>query len=697
MKKITINLSEEYVNNDDHKNYAIRYMERLLVAAAGAKVLSSSRYYLTVAVEDDVEDKVYELVNSVLTQRGGITNLSETVNYQCENYESTSQAEEPAERRARESERPAEGAEAARDKGDTSWVERAEREERAKEEAVPPYDLEALLDEVPMKHSEDLKNYLRETDRVIPMLRAMDNEKRIWSQNLLVSIDSGFGLTTFLKTLVKVHINNGLIPDREDVSYYFVEDVMTKEKEKPLENSFKEVIGTAHRMSVEAERKKITIYCIDISEFQQEITKSLYAGYLQALADESKNYICVFRVPFMDRDVVDDIAASLEDVMNIKTLCVPPVPVDDMVVYMKNRLKKFGIESDDSCDEYLERQLLNEKKDDSFFGYKTLNKVIDKVIYDKAVKNSLTGQADLKLTGADINVPDYVEEENFNPAEAIKEMIGMELIGEQVNEIVAQMKAVKDGLVPEGVERPSIHMLFTGNPGTGKTTVARIVARIMKEQGILRKGHLHEYKGRDLCGRYIGETAPKTSAICRDAYGSVLFIDEAYSLFRGEDTSARDYGREALDTLVAEMENHRDDMCVILAGYKDDMDTMLKGNAGLRGRIPYEIEFPNYSREELAKIFFKMVGDKFGYDDEFKASVEDFFNNLPDEFLESKEFSNARFVRNLYEKVWGKAVYRKAIGNDTEARLIKTDLENAIKNEDYSKLSEKKNKKIGFV
>ena len=168
-------------------------------------------------------------------------------------------------------------------------------------------------------------------------------------------------------------------------------------------------------------------------------------------------------------------------------------------------------------------------------------------------------------------------------------------------------------------------------------------------------------RGRDLCGQYIGETAPRTSAICRDAYGSVLFIDEAYSLFRDEFSSARDYGREALDTLVAEMENHRDDFCVIMAGYKDEMDAMLKGNTGLMSRIPYEIEFPNYTRDDLEKIFFTMLDGTFDYEEGLKESVHGFFSEMPEEMFTSKEFSNARLVRNLFERTWGKAAYRQSL------------------------------------
>ena len=165
----------------------------------------------------------------------------------------------------------------------------------------------------------------------------------------------------------------------------------------------------------------------------------------------------------------------------------------------------------------------------------------------------------------------------------------------------------------------------------------------------------------------------------------MLFIDEAYGLFR-EDSSGVDYGREALDTLVAEMENHRDDFCVIMAGYKDDMETMLTGNLGLKSRIPFAVDFPNYSRAELEKIFFLMLDGNFDYESALKGAVKEFFTKIPDEVLNAKEFSNARFVRNLYERVWGKAAYRHSLHADEPLRILASDLAGAAEEREFKHL-----------
>ena len=158
-------------------------------------------------------------------------------------------------------------------------------------------------------------------------------------------------------------------------------------------------------------------------------------------------------------------------------------------------------------------------------------------------------------------------------------------------------------------DSPSMHMIFTGNPGTGKTTVARIVSRYLKAIGALQGGQLVEVTRADLVGQYVGHTAPLTQKAIQSALGGVLFIDEAYSLYRGKDDS---FGLEAIDTLVKGMEDHRDDLVVILAGYSREMEEFLTANSGLRSRFPNIIEFPDYTAGELVEITKSIVASK-GY------------------------------------------------------------------------------------
>ena len=284
------------------------------------------------------------------------------------------------------------------------------------------------------------------------------------------------------------------------------------------------------------------------------------------------------------------------------------------------------------------------------------------------------------------------EKKEQNGYDQLAELIGMEEVAKRVREIVSQVKL---SLSDPKLDRPCIHMRFLGAPGTGKTTVARIIGQIFREEGILRKGAFIEYSARSLCAEYVGQTAVKTASICRDSYGSVLFLDEAYSLY-DNDIATNDYGKEALTTLISEMENHRDDMLVIMAGYTEDMETLMKGNAGLRSRMPYEIMFKNYSRSELFEIFMLMVRKHFSYTEEFEAEAKSYFMALSDGYLNSKEFANARFVRNLYERTWSKGALRASLSGLARVELIKDDFIAASSEKEFSEKRETERAKIGF-
>lgn len=190
-------------------------------------------------------------------------------------------------------------------------------------------------------------------------------------------------------------------------------------------------------------------------------------------------------------------------------------------------------------------------------------------------------------------------------------------------------------------ESPTLHMSFTGNPGTGKTTVAMRMAEILHRLEYVRQGHLVAVTRDDLVGQYIGHTAPKTKDVIKRAKGGVLFIDEAYYLYRPE--NERDYGQEAIEILLQVMENERDDLVVILAGYKARMDTFFQSNLGMRSRIAHHIEFPDYSAAELLQIA-KLQLQQQSY--EFSPEAEKAFVRYLELRMRQPQFANARSVRN---------------------------------------------------
>ncbi len=192
----------------------------------------------------------------------------------------------------------------------------------------------------------------------------------------------------------------------------------------------------------------------------------------------------------------------------------------------------------------------------------------------------------------------------------------------------------------------ALHMVFKGNPGTGKTTVARILGRIFNEIGILSKGHLLEVERADLVGEYIGHTAQKTREILKKAMGGIVFIDEAYSLSQGGE---RDFGKEAISTLVKAMEDYRDNLVVILAGYSQEIERFIKSNPGLRSRFPIHIDFSDYNAEELFQIALQIYQER---EYELSSRCRWKLKQQLNEFVKSRHShsGNARYVRNLAEK-----------------------------------------------
>jgi probable Rubsico expression protein CbbX len=192
---------------------------------------------------------------------------------------------------------------------------------------------------------------------------------------------------------------------------------------------------------------------------------------------------------------------------------------------------------------------------------------------------------------------------------------------------------------------PSLHMCFTGNPGTGKTTVALRMAKILHRLGYVREGHLVAVTRDDLVGQYIGHTAPKTREMLKKAMGGVLFIDEAYYLYKPE--NERDYGAEAIEILLQVMENNRDDLVVILAGYKDKMDRFFQSNPGMSSRIAHHIDFPDYVPDELAAIARLML-ERQQY--KLSAAAEGALREYIDRRMALPHFANARSMRNALDR-----------------------------------------------
>ena len=249
----------------------------------------------------------------------------------------------------------------------------------------------------------------------------------------------------------------------------------------------------------------------------------------------------------------------------------------------------------------------------------------------------------------------------------LQALVGLEsvkkLVGELEAFIVVQKRRQQEGLVTEPM---ALHMVFSGSPGTGKTTVARILGELFLQLGVLPKGHLVEVERADLVGEYIGHTAQKTREQIRRAMGGILFIDEAYALARGGE---KDFGKEAIDTLVKTMEDHKDQLLLILAGYDEEMENFLATNPGLRSRFPIQIRFPDYTVMQLESIARQMLRSRqyqLSADGQAALRRQLIAASLSGEL----SCGNARLVRNLIEG----AIRKQAVRLVAEGKLSRNEL-----------------------
>lgn len=302
------------------------------------------------------------------------------------------------------------------------------------------------------------------------------------------------------------------------------------------------------------------------------------------------------------------------------------------------------------------------------------------------VQRQLSNQNTQKymMTALDFEELSGKTDDNSNALEELESLIGLSSVKQCIKEIAALLKKRGRGALP------CLHMVFRGNPGTGKTTVARIIGRLFGEIGIIKDGEKFIETDRDgLVSQYLGGTASKTAGVVKDALGGVLFIDEAYAL---SGSNGYDYGNEAISTLVKRLEDYRNDFVCIMAGYTKEMDKMLDVNPGLRDRIQFYIDFPDYSTDELVKIFEKYaLKEAYSLSPAATALITKIFGSL--QTGKGANFSNARFVRKVFERVRIKQALR-ADDNSIEA----ADIESVFAEDDMNVLIHARSNKssIGF-
>ena len=497
-------------------------------------------------------------------------------------------------------------------------------------------------------------------DIILYIKLKQNNELDFGNYNIIVRNNSSYNLLNdLLKVCSKVFIKYNII-ENERICY--LDKIINSRRDCPLDK----ITGIEDSIIVINDRKLRINYKDEldnlktiINQFKNKVFIFEDTNYCEGETDGELGKLASFRMT-IDKISLDDKIIYCRNIFDEQKI---KYKKQDLKEYanvpfwtLKNMLIKVLIECKSKNLDFVDKQMLKKNKD--FYSKNTTRKRKERTNHKPEEKSA---------------------------KEELNDLIGLNEIKKQIEKILNYVKLNK-----ERGQMPSLHMCFTGNPGTGKTSIARVIGKLFEEENILSgSGDFVEIHGRDLVDKFVGWTAQKVHDTVEQAIGGVLFIDEAYSLVADRRGSFED---EAIATLIKEMEDHRNEICIILAGYTEEMNNLISLNPGFESRIQFTINFPDYNEEELLEIF-----DGLCKKEKYKLSAsckETLINNFRQAKNENN-FGNGRYVRNLFEKVKFEQADRIVQTNSKSVdSIINKDVENAIKSICFK---EKEVRKIGFV
>lgn len=499
-----------------------------------------------------------------------------------------------------------------------------------------------------------LEEAKREISMVVKLIKIMSKENqpgpqqnKLFPYHYLVTADNyGVGMTTLLEKIAKIFCHLGIIPSPRVTEHFF---------------SGREWLNP-HRIE---DQGLVAIHNIDIIENEDPEDVSRLIQLINR--NKFERAIFFMTVTGQKREAVEHLREKLGQQLGLRTFHLPDYSHEQLTQIAEQMFSSFGMELQQNARENLLEYFALAQQHTALENTRGAKKAVEKLRFGKLEKLEQQESVEEKdytvITKEEVHElvsglqsKEQLDTQSGGAYQELDQIVGLDEVKNKIREIcetiVINSRKAELGIIEK---RPNLHMLFKGNPGTGKTTVARIVARILKEQGVLSKGGCIETSRDDLVSMYLGGTARKTTDLINKAYGCVLFIDEAYSLDGGHQ---RDYGLEALAVLVKQMEDKRDDLVVILAGYTKEMDDMLQINPGLKNRIAHHVEFPDYTGPDLTQILKKELGSEYCLEDGSYDLLLEFFEKASEQA--DRYFGNGRLARTLAERILTKQSLRLA-------------------------------------